>query len=294
MNAAPFPILLCTNGDAHTQPALEYGMWLAERLGASVTLLGAIEHPQSKPLVEFVLAQTARRLQEAGVPCETLTDEGRGSVVIARHACPGECLTLVGPLGRPAWRRVIQGRSIRRILARVASPLLYVPSHHPKIEKILLCLGGLEYSSGLQQLTFHLAQRFQAHVTLLHVVEPITLHYPLAQNVHDHWRQILETDTPQGRNLRAALEQAQQAGLPAAFKVRSGSIVHEIIEEARSGGYDLVALGSPYSAHSLRHYTRPNVTAEVAEALKCPLLTCRQQMSLNLDAAAAKGDTRQP
>ncbi|MEW6566753.1 MAG: hypothetical protein AB1449_01015, partial [Chloroflexota bacterium] len=43
----------------------------------------------------------------------------------------------------------------------------------------------------------------------------------------------------------------------------------------RAGEYDLVGLGSPYSSHTLRHLFMPNVTAEVAEAAHCPVLSAR-------------------
>jgi hypothetical protein len=73
------------------------------------------------------------------------------------------------------------------------------------------------------------------HITLLHVIEPITLNYPTSREVHDHWQNILETDTPQGRNLRGALEVVRQAGFQPEFKVRHGDVVHQITDEASRG-----------------------------------------------------------
>jgi len=86
----------------------------------------------------------------------------------------------------------------------------------------------------------------------------------------------METDTPQGQNLSQALAFAQRTGLRVEFKVCRGNIVYQILEEARQGSYDLIGMGSPYSARSLRHLYMPNVTAEVAESLECPILTVRQ------------------
>jgi hypothetical protein len=39
----------------------------------------------------------------------------------------------------------------------------------------------------------------------------------------------------------------------------------------------LVCMGSPHSAHGLRQMYAPNVTAEVAETIGCPVLTVRYQ-----------------
>jgi nucleotide-binding universal stress UspA family protein len=268
-------LLLCTNGDEDSRPVLEYGVWMAGLLKTSVVLLGVIEERNEKINVERLLNETSDALQKAKIPYEVRIDNGRGSVVIARHAHAGNYLTVVGRMGRPAWQRVVQGRSFRRILERVATPILYVPEARLRLKRMLICLGGLGYAASMEHLGLYLARASKAHVTLLHVVEPITLDYPTAREVQNHWLDILNTDTPQGRNLGEAMEEVRKAGLEAEFKVRHGSIVHEIVEEARQGDYDLVGMGSAYSAHSLRHLYMPNVTAEVAETLECPIFTVR-------------------
>jgi nucleotide-binding universal stress UspA family protein len=56
--------------------------------------------------------------------------------------------------------------------------------------------------------------------------------------------------------------------------------VHEILDEVRQGKYDLLGMGSPYSAHSLRHLYMPNVTAEVAEGVLLPVLAVRQESTI--------------
>lgn len=112
-------------------------------------------------------------------------------------------------------------------------------------------------------------------MTLLNVVEPITYDYPTSRQVQEHVEGLVGTDTPQGRNLKTALSEAQAAGVPVEVKVRHGTIVHEILKEIRSGDYDLVGMGSPHSPSGLRHFFLPNVTAEVAEVIDRPVLTVR-------------------
>jgi nucleotide-binding universal stress UspA family protein len=276
MSTARIPLLLCTNGSDTTLPALEQGGWLAGLLKAPVLLLGVVETPAQQKPVEALVQSTSKQLRTAGVEVESRIEAGRGSLVIANRTRQGQYLAVVGPLGRPVLRRVLQGRSFRRIMERVETPILYVRTARLPLKRLLICLGGLEYAAGVERLGLHLARAAGAAVTLLHVVEPITLDYPTARQVHDHWQTILETPTPQGQNLRRALDEVLATGLPAEFKVRHGSVVHEILEEARTGGYDLVGMGSAYSAHSLRHLYMPNVTAEVAEVLEIPVLAVRQ------------------
>jgi len=109
----------------------------------------------------------------------------------------------------------------------------------------------------------------------LHIVPPLDLDYPTARTVSKNWQHLAETDTPVGRSLRQALDIAKEDGLTANVKARQGNVVEEILSEVKEGGYDLLCMGSPYSVSSLRQLYAPNVTAEIAEASACPILTAR-------------------
>jgi len=111
-------------------------------------------------------------------------------------------------------------------------------------------------------------------------VEPVTLEYPVANEVKTHWSHLLETDTPQARRLKEALATLEGMGVAAEVHVRHGPVVHEILREIREGGYDLVGVGSPYAAQSLRRLYRPNVAVEVAEAADRPVLIARAPQDL--------------
>lgn len=272
---ANLSLLLCTNGCETTRPSLQYGIWLAGLLHIPVLLLGVVEAPDEHPSVVHLLEETAANLAAAGISHQVQVDQGRGSLVIARYAKSGDFLTVFGPLGRPAWRRMVQGRSFRRLQEKIATPLLYVPQARLPLRHMLICMGGLGYAAGVERVGLFLARQAGARVTLLHVVEPVMLDYPVAKAMQHNWQDILQTDTPQGRNLRQALADIQAVGLEPDFKVRHGSPVHEILDEINHGDYDLIGMGSQYSAHSLRHFYMPNVTAEVAETAGRPVLSVR-------------------
>jgi len=275
MKAADFQLMLCTNGDEASCPALDYGIWLAELLQTPVFLLGIVEHQDDEKEVGQLLEETQARLQAQGIPHQVLIDRGRGSLVIARHAQEGGFITVVGPLGRPVWRRYLQGRSFRRMLSRIETPIVYVKESRLPLQHILLCLGGLGYAQSVAQLCIELARSVKVRITVFHVVEPITLEYPIAKTVQEHLDNILETDTPQGKNLSRVMEDIKTAGLESELRVRQGNPVREILREVEEGDYDMIGLGSPYSVHSLRHMYMPNVNAEVAEAVGIPVLTAR-------------------
>lgn len=268
-------LLLCTNGSELNRPALEYGTWLAGLLQMPVVLLGVVETPRLRQQVEAYIMETSGRLTDLKVPHQVEYDQGRGSVVIARYTRLGNFITVVGPLGRPAWRRVVQGRSFRRLLAKIETPIVYVPKARLPVKHILLCMGGLGYAQAVLNFAIFLAQAAGARITLLHVVEPINLDYPTSKLIDQNWDHILETDTPQGRNLKAAIQELETARIVFEFKVRHGNIVHEILDELHTGEYDLIGMGSHYGVSSLRHMYLPDVTSEVAEELGCPVVTVR-------------------
>ncbi len=266
-------LLLCTNGHPDTRPALEYGAWLAGAGGAlfrAVVLLGTVEKPARRPEVEALLAETERRLTEAGIPYERRVQTGRPEKVIPPLAREG-MLTVVGPM----TSRLVWAHTLCQLLAAVETPILHVAGAPMQLKRILLCTGGLRYAEGIIWTGGQMAQAFGATVTLFYVVEPVTLEYPVANQVKNHWSRLLETDTPQARRLRGALETLEKMGVATEVRVRHGPVVHEILHEIREGEYDLVGVGSPYSARSLRRLYRPNVAVEVAEAAGRPVLIAR-------------------
>ena len=268
-------ILLCTNGASSHQPALEYGMWLAKLLDYRVVLLGVVEKRGGSPKIECLVDETSRRMVERGISCRSMVVTGPAEGVIARGAARGEVLTVVGSLGRSGWQRFWRGSSFRRLMDAIHSPLLYVPAAHLQLRRILLCTGGLHYAQGVTGIVDRIARASHADVTLLHITEPASLHYPPADELQDDQQDILESSTPQALHVQHTLTAFDRAGITVELKHRRGYIVREIIAEARDMDYDMVGLGSPYGMRTLRHLFTPNVTAEVQEALNLPMLVAR-------------------
>ena len=268
-------LLLCTNGSAVSLPGLRYGEALAEILRADVHLLGIAESARAQDSLRELVESASRRLESAGLRVEHRLVIGAAEEVIPAEAAAQLSLVVVGPLGRPTLHRWLHGSYFRRLMAAIRAPLLFVPVARLPLRKMLVCTGGLPYSATLEQLSIKLARAARATLTLLHVVEPISLDYPLARQVEENWQSLLTTATPQARDLLDAREQALQAGVEVDVKVRRGNPVHEILAEQRAGEYDLIGMGSAYSARSLRHLFLPNVTAGVAETASCPVLAVR-------------------
>ncbi len=274
-------IFIFTNGRPTTLPAIEYGTWLGASLRTPVRLIGLDEDPSPSQIdeethpLEGIFAEAVEGFRQAGVAYTLEVQQGHAEDAIPARLKGQELLVVLGPLGRPPLKRLFSGRSFRHIMESVSAPILYVPHVRLPLKRILVCLGGLGYEVTAETLAMRIVAVARPEVTLLTVVPPIDLDYPEARHVRENWQHLADTDTLTGRNLRRGLEFAHQAGLKALVKVRNGNVVEEILEEAKEGNYDLLVMGSAFSAHALRQLYTPNVTAEVAETDLIPVLTAR-------------------
>jgi len=275
-----FELLIATNGYKGTWRAIEYGAWLAELLQVKVTLLGVAEKlsfatmDDPRPL-EHIFAKAEELFQEKGVELTIELRSGDAEHVIPERANQGEFLTVVSPLGRSRFRHWLTGRSFRGLMEQIKGPILYVPELRLPLKSLLLSAGGLGYEVDAEHLALQVANLSRADVTILHVIPPTDLDYPTTRELREHVKDLQDTDTILGRSLRKGLSIAKESGLNAKLITRQGHVVEEILAEVKKGNYDLVCMGSRYSAHTLRQLYTPNVTAEVAEAAHCPVLTVR-------------------
>jgi nucleotide-binding universal stress UspA family protein len=269
-------MVIFTNGNEGTWPSIEYGAWIAQNMQTRLTLAGVVEQGDAEHPLEDIFGRAVSLFQESGVEYSLELERGSVEDVIIRKSSddPGQMLVF-GPFGRPQIRRLVMGNSFRKLMAAVSAPILYVPAVRMPIQKVLICMGGLGYTVTAEHLGLRVAQMTGAVVTLMTVVPPINLDYPEARKIRDNWKNLAETDTLAGRTLREGLENAHQAGLAAVVKVRHGNIIEQILDETKTEGYDLICMGSQFSAHGLRQLYTPNVTADVAETSHCPILTAR-------------------
>lgn len=275
-------LLIATNGFKGTWFAIEYGSWLAEVMKLSVTLLGVNEVPNPAAIddhdpLEEIFERAVSLFEEKGLTYRLEIRKGETERILPEKANQGNFITVVSPLGRPKLRNWLIGRSIRPLMERIQGPILYVPEIRLPLKKILISAGGLGYEAAAENLALQVASANQADVTILHVIPPTDLDYPTTRGLRGHTNDLAETNTLPGRSLRHALEIAQAAGLNARAITRHGIIVEEILEELKEGNYDMVCMGSSYSANTLRQYYAPNVTAEIALSAHCPVLTARYQ-----------------
>ena len=277
-------ITIFTNGFDGTWNSIQFGAWLAKHFSRPITLIGVIESDDEHHPVEDMFSRAITLFKETGVEYRLEIEDGSVEQVAKNRTAlitppvtveDPEHIVLIGPFGRNQVRKMFLGKSFRYFMELFGQPICYVQEFRLPIKKILLCVGGLGYTIHAEPLVLELAKAENATVSLLTVVPPVDLDYPEARIIKQNWQRLQETDTVIGRTLRLGLEMAKNAGITALVKTRRGNIIEEIKNEINEGDYDLVVMGSQFSSHTLRQIYVPNVTADIAEICKTPILTVR-------------------
>jgi nucleotide-binding universal stress UspA family protein len=227
--------------------------------------------------LEDLFERAVRLFKEKGVTYGLEIQKGEAEEIIPKKANSGDFITVVSPLGRPQLRRWLLGRSIRHLMETITNPILYVPEIRLPLKRLLICVGGLGYEVNAEDLALQIAVKSNAEVTLLHIVPPVDLNYPTSRVANEQWQNLLQTDTILGRNLRKAVKAVETVGLTTHVEIRHGNVLEEIESVLTGGNYDFLCMGSSYGSTALRQLYSPNITADIAEAAHCAVLTARHK-----------------
>jgi nucleotide-binding universal stress UspA family protein len=120
-----------------------------------------------------------------------------------------------------------------------------------------------------------LAEKLHAEITLLHVVEEMTVGYtsdlfpvPMAE--------VFQEISSYARKALAGLVAAVgDRGVPVRESLSRGKAAHEIVREAREGAFDMIVMGT-HGRGALDHALFGSTTERVVRKAPCPVLTCRR------------------
>ncbi|MBT3190408.1 MAG: universal stress protein [Anaerolineae bacterium] len=267
-------ILLVTNGCRNSWATVQYAAGMAETMKMPLTLLGVVEKFDAEHPVEETFSRAVTLFQEKNLVYNLQIVNGDTEDVLAELDWDENTYLFVGPLGRSQFRHWLVGRSLRKILENVPSPIFYTREARLPIKKILICFGGLEYTGRAEEIGLEIGKRAGAEVKFLHVIPPVESDHLPMQEIKEDSEESLDENP--ARTLKNAQKHAKKQGIKPNVIVRQGNIVQQILAELDAQRYDLICMGSSFSdPNNLRRLYVPNVTAEIAEAVNCPVLTAR-------------------
>ncbi len=267
-------ILLVTNGCTESWATVEYAVGMAKTMKLPLTLLGVVEEMDEEHPVEEIFSRAVTLFREKKLDYDLQLVNGDTEEVLSEIGWDEDTYLFVGSLGRSHFRHWLMGRSFRKILENVPSPIFYTREARLPIKKLLICFGGLDYMGRAEEIGLEIGKRTGAEVQFLHVIPPVESEYLPAQEINQ--KQEIPLTEKSALTLKNAKKHAKEQGIKSNIIVRQGNVVQQILEELDVQRYDLICMGSSFSnPDSLRRLYAPNVTAEIAEAVNCPVLTAR-------------------
>lgn len=297
-------ILVPTDFSDGAQHALSYASTLARVENAEVHLVHAVQEellatpegltPLVPPPGYLEEIREAARVALAAVPEPTPTLESpmKREVVIALPAKGiveyardhGIDLICLGTHGRSGLGRFVIGSVAERVVQLTGCSVLVVRrKEHPfmspdsgciRINRILVPVDFSEFSSGAVRQAFHLADKFQASVELVHVVEENSpaRSDALQKNaaVQRYLRDLLESAEKQ----LEAIQSPADSKISVERHVRMGRPYVEILNQAKERFTDLIVTGT-HGRTGIAHWFLGSVAEMMVRKAPCPVLVTR-------------------
>lgn len=247
-------ILVCTDGSAHGETCVRYGIHLSKRLGANLSALHVLDsrmlegpmmanvsgwigaQPFSDPLSQFrtimqekgdaIVSAFKAMCEEAGLPgVGTEVVWGHPARAILRAEIPVE-LVILGQDGEHdeitgEWT----GSTVDRVVRHSIKPCLVVPDEFNPITKIMTAYDGSPHASRALHEAIELATELAAPLVICTVVEG-----------GDHNRAMMHADT--------AMRLARAHECAAAHLIVDGNPAEVIIAKARELNCGMVVAGA--------------------------------------------------
>ncbi len=294
-------ILLATDGSHGSATAEAYACGLARSWGTALTVISVLEFPPGMDpdyavnrlyLDEWMKEVTTKltdlkeRAVALGIPVQSYVATGIPSEEVSAVAQTQEAeLIVVGTRGKTGLEHILLGSTAERIIRMAPCPVLTVPMVKQPAEgssgtekqnippkRILVPVDFSDCSLDALEYGTLVAQRSQAFITLLHVLEPVSygLDFTLPRvTKREHVRTELT------RRLSKLASALTSAGVSSDFAISGGLAADSILDTARSQLVDLIIMGT-HGRRGLSHTLFGSVAESVLRRSSYPVLTVRR------------------
>lgn len=293
----PKTILFPTDFSECSEQALDHALFLAESFGAELHMLHAVllhQEDPANPEQQFAsnvdlldrlsrIAQTrlAELADRSATQVKVRQVERRGfsaAVVILEYAEEvGAELIVMGTHGHRAAARFFLGSVAEQVVRHSECPVLTLRRRRTErpleaIESILVPVDFSEHSRQAIVTAVSLADRWQAKIELVHVLEipPLPAFYGPVPEVASAQR-LLELSDGELRQLGESLV---PDGIQWTVTTLEGSASTEIVRHGREVGSDLIVIPS-HGRSGLDRLLMGSTTQRVLRMADCPVLTLK-------------------
>jgi nucleotide-binding universal stress UspA family protein len=241
-------VLIATGGPDHTDIGIRQLLVLAESISINLTVLTVIEQPEGQTTADAILGDAARLLDPVLGTVQYKTRIGRPWEEIIRESeTGGYDLLLMGQRkSRPLLTR-LRGLVTQKVVSHASLPVLIAKRKVTPMKQVLICDSGVQSPSLLQLFRNRLPDFLvsASHVTVLHVMSQILAAPGIDEkDLQASATELIKAHTPEGMILEQDMAFLERMGLEVNAVVRHGLVIDEIVDEARSGDYELVVIGA--------------------------------------------------
>ncbi len=177
------------------------------------------------------------------------------------------------------WRRGVAGMLFgavpRQLLAGVPTNLLIASDGHNRVKRVMIAVAAGPARHQVLRWGGLAVRAFNAQPVLFHVTERLPAMFAGLSVAVENLSQFMRSNTSEARAFQIAAQSLRLLDLEPELKLAHGSVVEEMVAEARSGSYDLIVVGSSYAAGVSARLFYESVTDRLVQNSPCPVLIVR-------------------
>jgi nucleotide-binding universal stress UspA family protein len=193
--------------------------------------------------------------------------------IIAAAAQQPYDLVVLGRIQRPLARLLRQKSKV--IARRVQPSVLRVQGRSGPIRRILLASGGDFHTFDDVQVAARLAGPLGAEITIVHIVSQQSLVFQGFAARIISIDDFLAGTSPEAATLRSAAALLRERQIAVRIKGRSGPVLDELLDELRTGRYDLLVVGAHRIDRPLDRILLEDITGELLDVSPIPVLVVK-------------------
>jgi nucleotide-binding universal stress UspA family protein len=288
-------ILLATDLSPWAQDAEAYACSIALSWGATLIVMSVLEFPPgmnpdyavNRLYLDELMKEATTRLVDLkaragglGLSVQSRIATGIPSEeVLAVTRAEDAELVVVGTRGKTGLEHILLGSTAERIIRMAPCPVLAVPAakqragENPKatVTRMLVPVDFSDCSLDALEYGALIAQRSNAFMKLLHVLEPVS--YGLDFTL-PHMAQRESSKTAITKRLSDLVSALTSAGLASDFLISGGLPADSILTAAAAHDIGLIVMGT-HGRRGLSHALFGSVAESVLRKSWCPILTVR-------------------
>lgn len=243
-------LLIAVAGLPHSEAALKLGAYfLQSRQFTNVsTVLTVIRREADR---QPTLANLERARDLLGVKPDQAQIKiriGRPAEEIVNEATAGKYnLLIIGKAAAPGLLARFMGSTTVQVAEHAPGLVAIASGKISPVRRILVCDSGVHSPSLLNRFIKQLGELLAdgVEITVLHVMSQIAAGPQVrGEQLQANAEELIRVHAPEGNLLTQDMHVLKQAHVRATPKVRHGFVVDEILDEARTGNYDLVVIGA--------------------------------------------------